>query len=87
MDTIHGTDFKISRILGALQRGCGIALRADHHPLVYPIKVLLPPLALSVMFTTIKIKSCAGTDLRSSTYDQEGFEVFRRSAFSQLEYV
>ncbi|KAJ7886306.1 hypothetical protein B0H13DRAFT_2044128 [Mycena leptocephala] len=49
VDTIHGTDFKISRIL------------------VYPIK------------------SCTGTDLRSSTYDQEGFEFDRKWMIVDLE--
>ncbi|KAJ6493061.1 hypothetical protein C8R45DRAFT_182774 [Mycena sanguinolenta] len=49
VDTVHGTDIKISRIL------------------VYPIK------------------SCAGTDLRSSAYDQEGFEFDRKWMIVDLE--
>ncbi|KAF8211158.1 hypothetical protein K438DRAFT_2010759 [Mycena galopus ATCC 62051] len=49
VDTIHGTDIKISRIL------------------VYPIK------------------SCAGTDLHTSSYDQEGFEFDRKWMVVDLE--
>ncbi|KAJ6484454.1 hypothetical protein C8R47DRAFT_1131414 [Mycena vitilis] len=49
VDTIHGTEIKISRIL------------------VYPIK------------------SCAGTDLLSSAYDQEGFEFDRKWMLVDLE--
>ncbi|KAJ7637302.1 hypothetical protein DFH06DRAFT_1054427 [Mycena polygramma] len=49
VDTIHGTEIKISRIL------------------VYPIK------------------SCAGTDLQSSAYDQEGFEFDRKWMLVDLE--
>ncbi|KAJ6571576.1 hypothetical protein B0H19DRAFT_1130384 [Mycena capillaripes] len=49
VDTIHGTDLKISRIL------------------VYPIK------------------SCAGVELRSSAYDQEGFEFDRHWMIVDLE--
>ncbi|KAJ7129057.1 MOSC domain-containing protein [Mycena filopes] len=49
IDTVHGSDLKISRIL------------------VYPIK------------------SCAGVDLRSSAYDQEGFEFDRKWMIVDLE--
>ncbi|KAF7349390.1 MOSC domain-containing protein [Mycena sanguinolenta] len=49
VDTVHGTDIKISRIL------------------VYPIK------------------SCAGTDLQTSAYDQEGFEFDRKWMIVDLE--
>ncbi|KAJ7207260.1 hypothetical protein GGX14DRAFT_567812 [Mycena pura] len=68
-DTIHGPDIRISRIL------------------VYPIKVqsfiaiFLPSLADHAPTT----KSCAGIDLQSSAYDQEGFEFDRKWMIVDLE--